>query len=129
MNTIYTKEYRRPYPDTSMVPSELSLGDAWDGDAVAQLIRSKSDHGQIPSFLFLGRKEAGLLKDHLAEIFGEESVVTLQGTYYMGLDIITVDCETFLSTGGRKPNRNEEITARRASWRDLDSEGQWQFRA
>ena len=45
-------EYIRPYPDLSSVPSELSFTDAWDGDAVSDLIRSKCDHGEPPAFLF-----------------------------------------------------------------------------
>ncbi|RYD48819.1 MAG: hypothetical protein EOP85_02825, partial [Verrucomicrobiaceae bacterium] len=94
----YHPTYIRPYPDLSSVPSELSLEDTWDGEAVSELIRSKCANGETPAFLFLGRKEASLLKEHLAGIFGEESVTTLQGTYYMGLDVVPVDCEKFLST-------------------------------
>lgn len=117
------------YPDISTVPSELSLVDAWDGEAVSELIRSKCDHGKTPAFLFLGRKEAGLLKEHLAEIFGEESVVTIHGTYYMGLDVVTIDCESFLATGGRKAIRTlQDPMARRPAWRDRDTETLWQFR-
>jgi hypothetical protein len=130
MNTMMNaKEYRRPYPDTSTVPSELSFEDVWDGEAMSELIRSKSEHGEIPAFLFLGRKEVQLLKEYLAEVFGEESVVNLHGTYYMGLDVVTVDCERFLSTGGRKVSQaSKELEARRPAWRDLDSEGEWKFR-
>jgi len=119
----------RPYPDISTVPSELSFSDGWDGEAVSDLIRSKCDHGETPAFLFLGRKEALLLKEHLAETFGEESVVTLHGTYYMGLDVVTIDCESFLSTGGRKAIRTlQDPMARRPAWRDRETEALWQFR-
>ena len=122
-------EYHTPYPDISMVPSELSFEDAWDGDAVSDLIRSKCANGETPAFLFLGRKEALLLKAHLAESFGEESVVTLHGSYYMGLDIVTIDCETFLTTGGRKAIRTlQDPMARRPAWRDREVEALWQFR-
>ena len=69
-----TTEPRRPYPDVSTVPSELSFADSWDGEAVSELIRSKCDHGETPAFLFLGRKESLLLRNHLAESFGEEAV-------------------------------------------------------
>jgi hypothetical protein len=123
------KEYHAPYPDISTVPSELSFEDAWDGEAVSDLIRSKCDHGETPAFLFLGRKEALLLKEHLAETWGEESVVTLHGTYYMGLDIVTIDCESFLTTGGRKAIRTlQDPMARRPAWRDREVEALWQFR-
>ncbi len=118
-----------PTADHLTVPSELSFEDVWDGEAVSELIRSKCDHGETPAFLFLGRKEAGLLKEHLAEIFGEDSVVTLNGTYYKGLDVITIDCETFLATGGRKAVRTlQDPISRRPQWRDRDTDALWQFR-
>jgi hypothetical protein len=107
----------------------LSFEDTWDGEAVTGLIRSKCDHGESPAFLFLGRKEATLLKEHLAEIFGEDSVTTVNGTYYKGLDIVTIDCESFLATGGRKAIRTlQDPMSRRPAWRDRDTETLWQFR-
>lgn len=123
------KLHDTPYPDISSVPSELSFEDAWDGEAVSVLIRSKCDHRETPSFLFLGKKEALLLKQHLAAAFGEESVVTLQGTYYMGLEVITIDCEQFLNTCGRKAIRTlQDPISRRPAWRDRETEALWQFR-
>ena len=122
-------EYHRPYPDISTVPSELSFKDVWDGDAVSDLIRSKCNHRETPAFLFLGRKEALLLKQHLAETWGEESVVTLHGTYYMGLDVVTIDCESFLTTGGRKAIRTlQDPMSCRPAWRDREVEALWQLR-
>jgi hypothetical protein len=118
-----------PYPDLISVPSELSFEDNWDGDAVSELIRSKCENGETPAFLFLGRKEANLLREHLAEIFGEESVVTLNGSYYKGLDLVMIDCESFLSTGGRKAIRTlQDPMSRRPAWRDRETEALWQFR-
>ncbi len=118
-----------PYADHISVPSELSFEDFWDGEAVSDLIRSKCDHGETPAFLFLGRKEAGLLKEHLAEIFGEDSVVTLNGTYYKGLDVVTIDCESFLATGGRKAIRTlQDPMSRRPAWRARETDALWQFR-
>jgi hypothetical protein len=126
MNTI---ELPSPYPDVSTVPSELSFVDAWDSTAISELIRSKCAHGETPAFLFLGIKEALLLKQHLAEAFGEESVTTLNGTYYMGLEVITIDCENFIATGGRKSVRTlHDPISRRPAWRDRDTEALWQFR-
>jgi hypothetical protein len=118
-----------PYADLISVPSELSFDDCWDGEAVSELIRSKCANGETPAFLFLGRKEANLLKEHLAEIFGEESVLTLNGTYYKGLDVVTIDCESFLATGGRKAIRTlQDPMSRRPAWRDRETEALWQFR-
>lgn len=101
--------YRRPYPDITSVPTELAFGDVWNHEAIAKLIRKKSTNGEKPAFLFLGREEAALLKAHLAEAFGEESVLTVHGTYYLGLDVVTIDCERFVSVGGSKPSRAREM--------------------
>jgi hypothetical protein len=126
MNIIH---HERTYADLASVPSELSLRDCWDGEAVSELIRSKSAHGETPAFLFLGRREALMLREHLAEIFGEESVVTLNGTYYKGLDVVTIDCESFLATGGRKTLRTlQDPISRRPAWRDDTFETLWRFR-
>lgn len=122
-------ENHETYPDMSSVPSELSLEDSWDGEAVSELIRSKCENGETPAFLFLGRKEAELLQHHLADAFGEDAVSTVQGTYYMGLDVITIDCESFLATGGRKIIRTlQDPMARRPAWRDRNTDTLWQFR-
>jgi hypothetical protein len=122
-------DHTLPYADHISVPSELSFEGNWDGEAVSELIRSKCDHGETPAFLFLGRKEAELLREHLAEIFGEESVVTLNGTYYKGLVVMTIDCESFLATGGRKAIRTlQDPMSRRPAWRDRETEALWQFR-
>jgi hypothetical protein len=122
-------EHHAIYPDISSVPSELSFEGVWDGAAVTELIRSKCDHGQTPAFLFLGKKEAILLKEHLREAWGAESIVTLKRSYYMGLEVVTIDCESFLSTGGRKAIRtSQDPLSRRAAWRDRDVDTVWQFR-
>ncbi|MFT3990333.1 MAG: hypothetical protein QM680_02880 [Luteolibacter sp.] len=111
------------------MPSELSMRDTWDTEGVSTLIRSKCDHGETPAFLFLGRKEAELLRSHLAATFGAESVTTLHDTYYMGLDVVTVDCESFISTGGRKAIRTlQDPIARRPVSRTREDETNWQMR-
>lgn len=118
-----------PYPDRISVASELSFDGSWDGDAVSDLIRSKCDHGETPAFLFVGRKEAALLKEHLAATFGTESVVTLNGTYYMGLEVKPIDCASFLNTGGRKTMRTlHDPMSSRPAWRDREADALWQFR-
>lgn len=126
MNIIH---HDLPYADLATVPSELAFRDCWDGESVSDLIRSKSADGETPAFLFLGRREAAMLREHLAEIFGEESVVTLNGTYYKGLDVVSIDCESFLATGGRKVIRTlQDPIARRPAWRDEDLETLWRLR-
>lgn len=126
---MHLPNHDRPYADLTSVPSELSFEDRWDGDAVSNLIRSKCANGETPAFLFIGRKEKQLLTEHLAGIFGRDAVATLNGTYYMGLGIVTIDCESFLSTGGRKAVRTlQDPIARRPAWRDEDTDTLWQFR-
>jgi len=122
--------HRRPtIPDDRSIESELYLDRAWEHDAVAALIRSKSDHGEMPAFLFLGRKEAGLLRLHLAEAFGAEAVASLFDTYYMGLDVVEIDAESFLYAGGRKVVRTlQDPIARRPAWRDRETSALWQLR-
>lgn len=124
-----TKENYALYPDMSRVPSELSLVGSWDSKAVAELIRSKCVHGQTPAFLFLGKMEAALLKAHLTAAWGAEAVVTLKRSYYMGLEVVIIDCESFLRTGGCKVIRTlQDPISRRPVWRDCDEDTLWQFR-
>lgn len=126
---MHIPNHDRPYADLTSVPSELFFEDRWDVEAVSNLIRSKSANGETPAFLFIGRKEKRLLTEHLAGIFGSDAVVTLNGTYYMGLGIVTIDCESFLSTGGRKAVRTlQDPISRRPAWRDEDTAALWQFR-
>lgn len=118
-----------PLPDaTSLVP-ELTMHDTWNARAVSQLIRSKCRFGETPAFLFVGRKEAALLREHLAEVFGAEAVTTLHQTYYMGLEVVEIGSESFLFTAGRKVVRTlQDPIARRPEWRDRETEAMWQFR-
>ncbi|MGC4013137.1 MAG: hypothetical protein QM755_01270 [Luteolibacter sp.] len=131
MNTNETNNpEERPshLPDDRTVAPELTFEDFWDTDAIAGLIRSKSGHEETPAFLFVGKKEAGLLREHLGEVFGAEAVSTLKDTYYMGLEVIELDCETFLSTAGRKSHRTlQDPMSRRPAWRDRETTSGWRF--
>ena len=116
-------------PDVTTTVSELALGETWDTEAISMLIRSKCDHDETPAFLFLGKKEAELLTEHLAAVFGDAAVVTLRDTYYMGLDVVVIDLDSHFSTGGRKAVRTlQDPISRRPAWRDADTEAKWQFR-
>jgi hypothetical protein len=116
-------------PDDRTLESELRMDAVWNHEAVADLIRSKSDHGETPAFLFLGRKEAGLLRIYLAEAFGAEAVASLFDTYYLGLDVVEIDSESFLYTAGRKVNRTLQPSFHRRSPRlDREAEALRQFR-
>ena len=118
-----------PLPDATSLAPELTMHDTWNARAVSQLIRSKCRFGETPAFLFVGRKEAALLREHLAEVFGAEAVTTLHQTYYMGLEVVEIGSESFLFTAGRKVVRTlQDPIARRPAWRDRDTEAMWQFR-
>lgn len=116
-------------PDLAEVEAELEFKDRWDSAAVSSLIRSKSGQGETPAFLFLGRREGALLRGHLASAFGTEVVHSLKGTYYMGLEVVEVDGDSFLRTAGRKAVRTlQDPIARRPAWRDSAADALWQFR-
>lgn len=118
----------QPIPGERSLPSELEIKEDWDSAAVRELIRSKSTMGETPSFLFLGRMEAALLRGHLEQAFGEGSVPTLRGTYYMGLEVIEIDVDSFVRIGGRKTVRTlQDPIARRPAWRDGTTESLWQL--
>jgi len=121
--------HNTPFPDSASVAPELELDGVWNTGAVSDLIRSKCEHGETPAFLFLGRKEAALLREHLAGAFGAEAVTTLRDTYYMGLEVVEIEVESFVYTGGRKLVRTlQDPISRRPAWRDRETEAMWQFR-
>ena len=99
MNTVPTSKF---YPDLFSSPTAHTFGANWDTLAVARIVRDKSSSGKTPAFLFLGRTEIELLRAHLANAFGEDSVTTLNETYYMGLKVVPVDSEAYICTGGSK---------------------------
>jgi len=126
MNAIYQT---RTLPDVTSVPSEVTMTDKWDTAAISKLIRSKSDFCETPAFLFLGEKETELLRSHLSAAFGSESVPTLYDTYYMGLEVIAIDCKSCVFAGGRKRSKNMSATASpRPEWRDRVTEELKQLR-
>ena len=118
-----------PLPDSMSLVPELKMHDTWDARSVSDLIRSKCRFGETPAFLFLGQKEAELLREHLAGVFGAEAVATLHQTYYMGLEGVEIGSESFLFTAGRKMVRTlQDPIARRPAWRDREVEAMWQLR-
>ncbi len=101
----------------------------WDARAVSDLIRSKCRFGETPAFLFVGKREAELLRQHLAEAFGAEAVTTLNQTYYMGLEVVEIGIDNFVFTGGRKTVRTlQDPISRRPAWRDDETEALWHLR-
>lgn len=117
------------FPDSTTLAAELELNGVWNTAAISDLIRSKCENGETPAFLFLGMKEAALLRQHLAQAFGSEAVATLRDTYYMGLEVVEIEVESFVYTGGRKAVRTlQDPISRRPAWRDRGTDTMWQFR-
>lgn len=118
-----------PLPDTRSVASELFMYGSWDSRGISNLVRSKCNHGETPAFLFLGQREATFLSNHLAQAFGPEAVATLKGTYYLGLEVVEIDCPSFVFAGGRKMSRAlEDSVTRQPTSRDQIAEQLWQYR-
>ncbi len=111
--TMNTDTTRTRFPDLFSKPTGHRFQGTWDTIAVSRLIRDNSEPNRSPSFLFLGREEAELLRDHLSQAFGEDSVTTLHDTYYMGLKVVTVDAEHYISTGGSKVVKTHQAPAYR----------------
>lgn len=124
-----TSDSRVPVPDSVSLASEANFAETWDSSVLAEILRQKSHPGEAPAFLLLGRKEASLLRSHLAAAFGEEAVTTLKGTYYMGLEIVEIDFPEFFHTGGRKPApRSYGLTGSGGSRLDGDTGSIWRLR-
>jgi hypothetical protein len=116
-------------PDTRGVPSQLTIRDHWNPAGISELIRSKCTTGQTPAYLVLGRREAELLREHLESAFGPGSVPTLKGTYYMGLEVIPIDAETFVRVDGKKAARTlQDPILRRPEWRNREIISLWRLR-
>jgi hypothetical protein len=113
-------------PDTRTVPSQLIIRDRWTPAGISDLIRSKCTTGDTPAYLVLGRREAELLREHLEQAFGPGTVPTLKGTYYMGLEVIPIDAESFVRVDGKKPVRTRrDPVVRRPEWRNREIVSLW----
>ena len=106
--------------------SELHLGRAWRPDAIRELVKQKTSAGRKPAFLFLGKHEAGLLREHLGTNFGPESVRSLRNLYYQGMEVIELDTPSFLRTAGMKRILNfRSDRGRTPRWKDLSHHSFW----
>ena len=88
--------------DVAQIQSELKLANEWDTLAIRQLIETKTAANRTPICLFLGNQEAHLLRVHLKAAFGPDAVQSLKSLYYMGLEVVEVDTDSFLRTAGAK---------------------------
>ena len=110
MTSIVSKH---AFPELFSRPTAHQFGSNWDSIAVARIINDNSDVARTPAFLFLGRKEAELLRANLGEAWGEKSVTSFHQIYYMGLNVVTVDVDSYISTGGSKGIRKPKSSGLR----------------
>jgi len=105
------------------------MSGTWDSSILAEILRRKSASDETPTFLLLGRREAALLRSHLASAFGEDSVVTLKGSYYMGLEVVEIDFPEFFHTGGHRATpRSSGLQSKSNSRSDMDGGSIWSLR-
>ena len=118
------------FPIPNKISSELELDSSWDSSQIRNLIQRKTQVGRQPAFLFLGRKEAALLRHHLGTAFGPEAVQSLKNVYYMGLEVIELNTDQFLRTAGMKRIQDfHERVGRQPKWKDISGGSLWQFEA
>ena len=117
-----------PFPVPGKISSELEMEKAWDSAQVHDLIERKTRAGRQPAFLFLGKKEAALLRQHLGSAFGPDSVRSLRNIYYMGLEVIELNTDQFLRTAGMKRVQDfRDRAGRRPGWKDVSGGSLWQL--
>jgi hypothetical protein len=108
--------------------SELRMFARWNSEAVRALINRKTAQGRKPAYLFVGQEEAELLRHHLGTAFGPEAVRCLKNLYYVGLEVIEVEKESFLRTAGiKRVSSLEEALNRTPTARDLEASSFWKF--
>jgi len=84
------------------LPRDLELKDQWNTSALRALVDARCHEGRKPSRLFLGRHECALLKGHLGEAFGDDSVSTFNDLYYMGMLVVELNTDSCVRVAGEK---------------------------
>lgn len=79
---------------------DLFVKGKWCPDEVRQIIAARSDKHRQPTHLFLGRREAKLLREYLREHENVDAAIDLEGREYMGLTILLHDSESLLRLAG-----------------------------
>lgn len=89
-------------------PSEATLGAERNSQTIIRLIRSNSARGYMPSMLVPGKRESAMLRDHLAQAFGEEEVSRFNELHHAGLKV----------AGERMPPEFERASRHIRAWKD-----------
>ena len=113
--------------NSNSLPQDLNLTDKWDTSALRALVDERCNAGRKPSHLFLGRKESDLLKDHLGEAFGADSVSTFNDLYYMGMLVVELQTNSCVRVAGEKfMDKLESSSFDLKSWKD-DDFSEWEL--
>ena len=113
---------------TNDLPRDLVLDDAWDTSQLRRLIDARCEADRKPTHLFLGRKEAGLLRRHLGEAFGHEEVSKIDHLWYMGLRVFELDIDSFARVAGDKFMKDiDNDPVKLQKWKEDDFAG-WQLK-
>lgn len=111
-------------------PTETILGEEWDSEAIVRLIRRNSPPGQMPTILMLGKKEATLLRAHLANAFGAEELSKLAELHYAGLKVVETEVESLVKVAGeRMLPEFKRITRQVPVWKDESDQSRWRHDA
>jgi hypothetical protein len=111
-------------------PTEITLDECWDSAVITGLVRRNTFRGHMPAFLMLGKREATMLRNHLANAFGDEEIAKLNELHYAGLKVIETRLESLVKVAGEKMSPDLERAARhQPSIRQLTEACRWRFDA
>jgi hypothetical protein len=111
-------------------PSEAALGSEWNSETIVRLIRRNSARGYMPSMLMLGKRESAMLRDHLAQAFGQEEVSRLNELHYAGLKVVETQIDSLVKVAGERMLPEFERASRHVPvWKDESDTSRWRFDA
>ena len=90
------------------------------------MIQRKTEAGRKPAYLFLGRREADLLRRHLGIAIDSGSVPNLIGHRYAGLKVVDLETDSYLRTARKKRVEGlVEALDRQPGWHELEASSFW----
>ena len=109
------------------LPKDLELTDKWDTSALRALVDDRCHKGRKPSHLFLGITESELLREHLGQAFGSDSVSTFNDLYYMGMLVVELQTDSCVRVAGEKfMDKLERSGFDLKNWKD-DDFSEWEL--
>jgi|GEM_PF-1845849 len=100
MTTEPTNQHPHKSPTNSPQRDLYFAKGVWDSSEIRELIDTRSENERIPSHLFLGKREAQLLRQHLRQAFPEQGEFDLQGFRFLGLEIVLHESDSLLRLAG-----------------------------